>query len=54
MSIINQAREVSRDVWESSVIHLLWCDKRVEKKWADLYLDDKTLNPIYDISYIEN
>jgi len=42
MSIINQAREVSRDVWESSVIHLLWCDKRIEKKWADLYLDDQT------------
>lgn len=42
MSIINIAREVSCQVWETSVIHLLWCDKRQEKKWADLYLDDET------------
>lgn len=42
MSIVNQARMVSCDVWESSIIHLLWCDRRQERKWADLYLDDET------------
>lgn len=42
MSIVNQAREISCEVWESSVIELLWCDRRQAKKWADLYLDDET------------
>lgn len=42
MSIVNEARRISCEVWESSVIELLWCDRRQEKKWADLYLDDDT------------
>jgi len=42
MSIINQARMVSCDVWESSVIHILGCAKKQVTKWADLYLDPET------------
>ncbi|MDD2907550.1 MAG: hypothetical protein PHH98_02815 [Candidatus Gracilibacteria bacterium] len=42
MSIVNQARMVSCDVGESSVIHILGCEKKQETKGADLYLDDAT------------
>lgn len=42
MSIINQARAVSCEVWESSIIHILWSSRRQINKWADLYLDNET------------
>lgn len=42
MSIINTAREVSCELWETTIKNLLWCEKRQERKWADFYLDDET------------
>lgn len=40
--IINQSRELSWIVWEKTISWLLWCKKHSKRKWADLYLDDKT------------
>ncbi|MDD3145012.1 MAG: hypothetical protein PHV23_02770 [Candidatus Gracilibacteria bacterium] len=42
MSIINQARAVSCEVGESSIIHILGSSRRQANKGADLYLDSET------------